>query len=74
MNLVHVLSAGIKKPGEEEEIPCKGKNLMLFRGSPSKTLILYSGTLEEKLGKCLHHLKHKGKSEETLESGQLDGK
>lgn len=72
VNLVHVLSAGMEKPGEKEEIPCKGQNLMLFSGSPSKPLILYSGTSKEKLEK--HHLKHMGKSPETLESAQLDGR
>lgn len=45
---------------------------MLFSGSPSKPLILYSGTSKEKLEK--YHLKHMGKSPETLESAQLDGR
>lgn len=58
----------------KEEIPCKRQNLMLFRGDRSKPLILYSVTSKANLGKCLHPLKHTEKSEETLESGQLDGR
>jgi len=68
----------MENPGEKEEIPCKGQKLLLSGKGPSEPFTLYSGVplnciSKEKLEKRSHDLKHMRKSEEILESGQLDG-